>query len=357
MNMKRKIALTAFIAVAVLCSLNAVSTDWFRNTLSPAKQVLYDRIARTVLSCGPALDDVTYDAEECLRIFSGYLDDHPGVFWVEPSLGFSGKTENGKPKNRISFSYTHQDSLEKDQQRFIRIVDEFSANLEDAPNDWLKIYHIYSYLSKTITYSTDYMDQGMWSVFFEGIGVCAGFARSFQYLALLEGIPSVVVHGWARNADGTKGERHLWVMADIGGKWYHFDPTWGLQDSEGTVDYTYFCRSRERMEKTHIIDERYPIPVADDDSMSYPSMRNRMLQDYDEASFLRVLTDAVRKGEYSFTVEFGTSAGLNRAVNSLFTEKKIWKMIATAVGSDGITGCTYSADTMSNALKISLKRK
>lgn len=342
------------LMIFLSASVSAVSTSWFRSTLNSGQRELYDRIGEAVLACEPKLADVKYDADECLRIYAGYLDDHPGIFWASNSISHGADIVNGREVFSMWFRYTHQGSLNADKQKFVKLVDQFSSNLEDSPNDWIKLYHIYSYLSKSIKYSTDYMDQTMWSVFFEGIGVCAGFARSFQYLALLEDIPSVVVHGWQRLPDGSKGDRHLWVMAEIGGTWYHFDPTWGLMDSDGIVDYTYFCRSRARMETTHIIDERYPIPAANDDSMSYVSMRHRIINTYSYEALNSILKDAVKRGEKSFTVEFGNEKELEKACDDLFAGRAFNRMINEQKLTD-VLGYTYSKDPMSASLKITLK--
>lgn len=343
-----------FLLILICASVSAVSIGWFRSTLNEGQRNLYDRIGEAVLNCEPKIYDVKYDMNECLRIYSGYLDDHPGIFWASTSITHGYEIINGKKVYSMGFQYTHQDNLNADKNKFVKLVDQFSSNLEDATNDWIKLYHIYSYLSKSIKYSTDYMDQSMWSVFFEGIGVCAGFARSFQYLALLEDIPSVVVHGWQRLPDGSAGERHLWVMAKVGDQWYHFDPTWGLMDSDGIVDYTYFCRSRSRMEKTHIIDEKYPIPVAKDDSMSYVSMRHRFIRDYSYETFSSIVKDAVKRGEKSFTVEFKHADELENACTDLFTNRAFNRILNEQKLTD-VLGYTYSKNPMSASLKITLR--
>ena len=271
----RREALLIVILLLCVSALNAVSTNWFYNTLNSKQQKLYNQIGDAVLHCNEKVDDVPYDGSECLRIYLGYLDDHPGIFWVESGIQYGTYLENGKTKHSIVFKYTHQDNLKADQTRFINLVSKFSDYLKDDPNDYVKLYHIYDYLASTIEYSTDYPDQTMWSVFFEGVGVCAGFARSFQYLSLLEGIPAVVVHGYARNEDGSASDiGHLWVMAEIDGKWYHFDPTWDLRDSNGDTDFAFFCLSQERIEYTHVIGTDYPVPRSYD-SLSCASSTRR----------------------------------------------------------------------------------
>ena len=346
--------LAALLVLLLIClSLGAISTDWFYNTLNSKEKVLYEKIGDTILSSKEKVLDVDFTSKECLRIFSGYLDDHPGIFWVENGISYGSYIDdNGKIKHSINFKYTHQDNLEADKIRFVNLVSKFSGYLQRDANDWLKLYHIYDYLASTINYSLDYMDQSMWSVFFDGIGVCAGFARSFQYLALQEGIPSVVVHGYSRNTDGSASSvGHLWVMASIEGKWYHFDPTWGLQDNNGVVDFTYFCRSSKRMELSHIIDNDYPIPSALDDSLSYVNMRGRHIKKYSRDSFKEIVRKAVSKSEYSFTVEFESLKEMDKAEKDLFQDKGIFSIIKE-LGISDMKSVSHFSDKQILAMKI-----
>ena len=351
--MKKKICTVFAIIIFTLCSLSAVSSTWFYDTLNSKQKALYDRIGSAILKTEKKITDVEFDSAESLRIFSGYLDDHPGIFWVEPKISYSTYLEDSTVKHSIEFIYSHTNTLQQDQKTFVSMVSKFSGYLKRDANDWLKLYHIYDYLASNIEYSLDYMDQSMWSVFFSGIGVCAGFARSFQYLALLEGIPSVVVHGYAKNEDGTISDvLHLWVMAQIEGKWYHFDPTWGLDDNDGNVDFTYFCRSQERIELTHCIDNDYPIPKSGDDSLSYARMRKRYLTTYSREDYKNILLAAIAKEEYSFTVEFSNKREYEKAVQDLYTNKGI----ATIIKEEKLNVSSYKLklDNLAYSLRLSL---
>ena len=327
-NIKLKFALIFFLLLSS-CSLFALSTTWFYNTLDKEKQGFYMQIEKAILNTEEKITNVKYDSDECLRLFSGYLDDHPGIFWVKPAIGYSTYFEDEEIKHSISFQYTHTDNLAADQRQFIKLVNSFSNHLQNEPNDWFKLYRIYDYLASTIQYSVDYMDQSMWSVFFNGIGVCAGFARSFQYLALLEGIPAVVVHGYGRNADGSRSDvGHLWVMAELDGKWYHFDPTWGVKDKNGVVDYTNFCRSQQMIERTHIINSKdYPIPPSYDDSLSYFNMLKLKVDSYSPDRYIKLVTNTLSKGKNSCTVEFASQAILDKTVDVFFKQKKIGSVL------------------------------
>lgn len=308
-----------FLLCAVVFSLSAISSRYVYNTLSEKDKVLYDRMDSAILSCAERIDATGYSKDDCLRIYSDYLDDHPGVFWCETGITYTtGMDQNGSFTHGVRFLYTHQDNLKADKVTFVNLVEYFHNYIKNDANDWFKLFHIYEYLASTIVYDNNYMDQSMWSVFFNGIGVCAGFARSFQYLALLEGIPCLIVTGYERDADGNPGTvLHAWCMAQLEGNWYHFDPTWGIKDSNGNIDYTYFCRSQERMEKTHVIDNEYPLPKALDDSLSYVSVRHRYLEKYDQDTVRDIAQVAFRRAENLFTLEFSSCRELQAAIEDL----------------------------------------
>ena len=323
----RKKRLLLLSAVLFLCivNLSAISSRYVYDTLSEKDKVLYDRMDAAILSCSDSVDASDFSKDDCLRIYSDYLDDHPGVFWCDTKISYTtGIDQNGKVTHGVKFSFTHQDNLRSDKIAFVNLVDYFHRYIKDDVNEWFKLFHIYEYLASTIVYDNNYMDQSMWSVFFNGVGVCAGFARSFQYLALLEGIPCLIVTGYERDENGNPGTvRHAWCMARLEGKWYHFDPTWGIKDSNGNVDYTYFCRSQERIEKTHVIDNAYPLPKAEDDSLSYVSVRHRYLDRYNREAVTEVAQTAFKRGETLFTIELSSGTELKKAIDDLVKGKGI----------------------------------
>lgn len=355
--MGKKVSLVVFLFAAVfLFSLSAISSRYVYNTLSDKDKAFYDRIDEAILSCTERIDATDFTKEDCLRIYSDYLDDHPGIFWCDTKISYTTSLDSsGRVKHGMVFSYTHQDNLDKDKITFVNLVEYFHNYIKDDQNDWFKLFHIYEYLASTIVYDNNYMDQSMWSVFFNGVGVCAGFARSFQYLALLEGIPCLIVTGYERDADGNPGTvRHAWCMAQLDGKWYHFDPTWGVKDSNGNVDYTYFCRSRERIEKTHVIDNEYPLPKAEDDSLSYVSVRRRYLKEYSYDAVEAIAKNAFKRGENLFTLEFPNKTELDKAVSALVTDREILTLLKNL--NKSFKSYSYSYNSRGCTLTFSFKK-
>ena len=349
----RKNLLSVVLLLLIVFQLSAISSRYVFNTLDENDKKLYLLMDEAILSCDTTIDATGYSKEDCLRIMSDYLDDHPGVFWVDGKIDYTtSMSQNGKIVHGVRFYYTHQSSLNSDKVAFVNLVNRFHNYIKDDENDWFKLFHIYDYLASTIVYNNNYMDQSMWSVFFNGVGVCAGFARSFQYLALLEGIPCIIVTGYEKDENGNPGPvRHAWCMAQIEGNWYHFDPTWGVKDLNGNVDYTYFCRSDERIEKTHIIDTKYPLPKSLDDNLSYVRVRNRFLETYSFNAVKEIARTAFRRGERLFTIEFKSKSSLEKAINELVEKNDISKILKELNVS--ISTYKYSFNLKSCALTLS----
>ncbi|MBQ0070389.1 MAG: hypothetical protein KBS81_00790, partial [Spirochaetales bacterium] len=257
--------------------------------------------------------------EEALKVYTAYLDDHPGVFWL--SNGISYQTEyRGEEVTayNVLLTNTHEKTLDNDRRQFDVIMAQYHDTLKKEKTDWDKLYKIYTHLATSITYDTAYMDQTMWSVIYNRVGVCAGFARTFQYLALQEGIPCIVVTGFQKDAKGrTSSIGHMWCMAKVNGKWYHFDPTWGLATKEDGVDYAYFCRSEKVIKRTHTIDNAYHIPSASSDNKSYINCKGWFFSKFDEESAIETIGEALDKGEKTIILEFGSKKELQKAVDGL----------------------------------------
>ncbi len=98
-------------------------------------------------------------------------------------------------------------------------------------------------------------EDSMWAHSIAGVftgqgAVCEGYAKCFEYLLDLAGIPNIYILG-----TGAK-EAHAWNAVNIFGQWYLCDITWddpnnsvsdGLKDS----NYSYFCIPEAKFNQKH----------------------------------------------------------------------------------------------------------
>ena len=95
------------------------------------------------------------------------------------------------------------------------------AQIDQNDSEIEIIQKMYRYVSDNVVYSFE--PDSMYDVIMQNKGICGGYA---QYLILLlrhAGIESMICN----SLDNTQsGMDHAWVIAKLGGAYYHFDPTW-----------------------------------------------------------------------------------------------------------------------------------
>ena len=105
-------------------------------------------------------------------------------------------------------------------------------------------------------------------------GVCESYAKTFIYLSRIFDINNIAVTGSSKN------QNHMWNLAQVNNKWYHFDFTW---DDNGTEDYgyNYFALNEEGFAVDHVtntqnlgINYLYPLPAISTTSMELVKLYN-----------------------------------------------------------------------------------
>ncbi len=70
-------------------------------------------------------------------------------------------------------------------------------------------------------------------------GVCVEYAKLFNDLARMSGIPSIIINGAAKG-EYDKFEGHSWNMIYYNNKWIQVDPTWNLMSGNVSSSHIYF---------------------------------------------------------------------------------------------------------------------
>ncbi len=87
--------------------------------------------------------------------------------------------------------------------------------------------------------------------------VCEGYAGLMDTLSRMAGIPVHTIHGFTLQQGQIEDMAHAWIAAQLNGKWYLFDPTWGggsfLNNRyRQQFDEEWFMVEPERMIQTHM---------------------------------------------------------------------------------------------------------
>lgn len=118
-------------------------------------------------------------------------------------------------------------------------------------------------------------NQTIFSVFVLRHSACTGIALSAQHLFKLLGIESRPVFGKLKNS--AEDSRHSWLIVNIDGQWYHFDPTFAMPETEYLLHqcgiqpvrgsdflfYNFFCVDTDTIKQSRTIEEEELLPVCD----------------------------------------------------------------------------------------------
>lgn len=121
-----------------------------------------------------------------------------------------------------------------------------------AVHDWIvnnTSYDYQNYLNDTIP-GISYEIEG---VMLRGVGVCSGYAKTFDYFMYILGIEREYVTGVASGGDGSGG--HAWNRVFVDGSWLYVDCTWDDPVCIGggnVLRYDYFLISLEDISHDHI---------------------------------------------------------------------------------------------------------
>ncbi len=108
--------------------------------------------------------------------------------------------------------------------------------VKPAKNDRERIRAIHRWVADRIAYDTlsffqgDYPDQSAENTLRTRLSVCAGYANLVHALAQKSSVETVVISGYARDADSngekTEGDAHAWNAVNLDGRWHLMDATW-----------------------------------------------------------------------------------------------------------------------------------
>lgn len=217
----------------------------YRNTLDSKGQRAYDQIcAGCAAGQGTIVMSTLIDEEELQYIFNSVVYDHPEFFWLKADYYYY---YNGDGYiTELYPSYYTQDisgmAAEVEQS-----VSGALASMWGLSSDVEKVKYAHDYLTNTIDYVRNDMDQTAYSGFVWNQTVCVGYAKCFSYMMHKMGIPCTVVTG------STNGGNHAWNILELDGEYYLMDVTWDdpVGNPADTYYYNYFNITDDQMAADH----------------------------------------------------------------------------------------------------------
>lgn len=198
---------------------------------------------------------VNVSSESIELVFQSVLYDHPELFWVDNS--YSYKYVEGGEIVEIDLKYNDTvNDLDACKEAFNNACNEIIWNAEQYLSEEEQEIYVHDTLISMIDYDVNAsLNQSAYSAMVNHSTVCAGYAKSFQYIMNQLGYPCYYVVGTSQ------GEEHAWNIIYINETWKNVDLTW---DDAQTYDRHMFLNlSDEQLSETHTrSDISVPLPAC-----------------------------------------------------------------------------------------------
>lgn len=299
---------------------------YYFSTLDTEDRLLYAQIYDIYMGMKGLTSVSTSDEEKLSNINAMVTSDHPEIFYV--SGYFKNRDTSGKYSFSGIYSYDEGEVISK------RLMVENAANeiADDVPTASSE-YEVAEYLYRYITQNTVYdlaseENQEITSVLLNNRSVCAGYAKTMQYLLQKCGIQAIYV-------TGTASGPHGWLIARIDGKYYQIDVTWGDRDTNDAVetDYSYLCLPSSLIGKNHTPDPSLPVPDCDSMDANFYVMEEFLVENLDDA----VLQDIFDRSSLEY----------HGVVNLMASDQRTYKALLDYLFSQGKVYDFYYGDSSS----------
>ena len=240
---------------------------YYRCALNNAGKSAYDTIHAGLLTGTSTIKlSSPISVSDVDIVYYSVLYDDPEIVWAEP--GYNYTYNNSGNVTSISPMYN---KLAKDisgtKKALEKSVSGALAVMWSLPNNIERSKYAHDYLTHTIDYVENDLDQNAYSALVQHKTVCAGYSQAFAYMMQKMGAPCAVLIGYA-------GEDHAWNIVMLNGENYVTDVTWDdpYGNPPNTYYYDYFNITSKQMSRDHTLQSPSTyLPSANGTYASYNS--------------------------------------------------------------------------------------
>ena len=165
--------------------------------------------------------------------------------------------------------------------------------LKGEADPFAKVKLIHDWICATIAYDVAMLKSGVavnqdiQTVLGSRKALCSGYARLFQAMAEMAGIPCITVSGYIKNQRGVRGfgqdNSHAWNLAQILGRWYIVDTTFDAGYVEDWVFVKKYSTDNLFIDPARSIYSRFPkeawqqllpSPITGQEFLALPDLEN-----------------------------------------------------------------------------------
>lgn len=184
--------------------------------------------------------------KELKNAFEAVVGDHPELFWLNTSYQCQYVPSGVVAEITLDFNRTADqwEISKRDFEAGAQKILDLAGNPENGGmTDADAEVAIHDALLSQISYDTAAeFNQSAYSALVNGVTVCAGYARAYQYLCQKCDIPCYYCTGYA-------GQNHAWNIVGLDDGYYNVDATW---DDAASDIHAYFNKTDADFATDHI---------------------------------------------------------------------------------------------------------
>lgn len=274
--------------------------EYYFGFLNDKEKQVYRNMYKAFSEIGSGNAIPTIDDEAMNRV-AGYIRlDHPEFFYIK-DMGYTHYTLGGQiQKTVLSTTYTDSKTLiSMEQEDMETIANLVIASIPPGSDDYEKVKYVYEWIILNTDYDVGSPDnQSIKSVLLGKRSVCAGYARTLQYILNKIGVKTTFVEGKSL----VTGENHAWNLCLVNDKYYYVDATWGDASYKGNdhrnsgdkhgINYDYLLVTTEELLRTHMIASDLPMPMCNATEDNYYEREGLILYGVDTVALTQIFDNA-----------------------------------------------------------------
>lgn len=287
-----------------------LENKYYYESLQEEEKQIYKELLQGIMDYKEEIYLHSDDAENINRIVPFVLNDYPEIFWCDGS-GQTTTYEQGKILYSVFVPEYQYSSDERDikTQQILNAVESFMTDAPENGTDYEKIKYVYEYLITHTNYDKDAPDnQNIYSVLVNGESVCAGYARTTQYLLEKLGVFSTYVTGTTLHPETNEQLAHAWNIVSCDNEYYHVDTTWGdpvyLQETENSIIYDFLCVNDEELFRTHTADTVIKFPICTSLKYNYYVLNEMYYTECNNEQLLQAMKNSIDQKLSDTTFKF-----------------------------------------------------
>ncbi len=305
---------------------------YYYSRLTNREKHAYSNIVAEIENLPERIEIPVLTQQQLSRVFEAVNYDNPHLLM----MGTESRIEVTGVKAYFICSYRYgKEEYDRRSNELKQAVQKIQAGVKPGWGDFEKELYFHDAIVDNCSYSlTGAEDEGTpYGALVNKKAACEGYARAMKLLMDAAGLPCYLISGIGTN-DAGQPENHMWNIVYIDKNYYHLDITWDDPISKGEGEqkrYLYFNLTDKEISADHS-----GFNSDNDCSATAAGYYRKMglyFTDYNAAvrsAMTKKLVERINQGGNNLEIRFSSATVFDRAVNGLFPQEQVYRMLANA---------------------------